>query len=183
MMNERDHELLSALMDGELDRFTAKRVIDQTLRDPEAIRRWKHYHLISDTLQHGLHGASGDELRDRVRLAIDNQPAAGGGALGWMKPAAGFALAASVAVVAVLGVQGLNQDDRGSGERLAANSASSNTASVHPTELLTVADRAEAERLAETQMQRYAVEHFRMTGGGINGALPSARIVSYSSGH
>lgn len=111
-MTEHDSELLSALVDGELDKFEAKRVLDQTL-DSEAMRaRWKHYHMISDVLHGELPLAGNEELPGRIRAAIEAEAVEPAGLVArsglHLKPVASFALAASVAVVAVLGFRAFN---------------------------------------------------------------------------
>lgn len=97
-------EELSACMDGELERskyhFAIKRLVEQ----PEASRRWARYHLIRATIK--KEGLAGHELASRVAAALREAPVIQVQPTPprWLKSLAGAAIAATVAVVAVMGM-------------------------------------------------------------------------------
>ncbi len=108
-MNKETLEHLSSLMDGEMSQDTAMFVARRMGSDPQLGLAWERYHLIRDCMR-----KPGDELA-LCRLTIDLDRlddeageadmvagAATRGRAAWLKPVSGFAIAASVAVVAVL---------------------------------------------------------------------------------
>jgi len=105
-MNEKTAELTSALLDGELDRDSQSRAVAAVLAaGPEALGRFGRYRLIGDVMR-GESTVPASSVVDQVRLALRDDPVV----LAprprqtprWLRPAAGMAVAASVAVGAVL---------------------------------------------------------------------------------
>ncbi|KAA9133279.1 sigma-E factor negative regulatory protein [Marinihelvus fidelis] len=108
-MNKDTLEHLSSLMDGEMSQDTAKFVARRMGSDPEMSTTWERYHLIRDCMRR-----QGGELAlcrltvdlDRVDAEMAAEAAAEQAPARrvptWLKPASGFAIAASVAVMAVL---------------------------------------------------------------------------------
>lgn len=106
-MNEANKEQLSAFMDDELDGLQ-KDQVGQMLKDPELLDTWSRYHLVSDCLKRNLPEHLDRELAGKVSKSIEQEPAIvapGGLPRSFVKPAAGFAIAASVAALAILGIQ------------------------------------------------------------------------------
>ncbi len=106
-MNETKKERLSAFMDDETD-GGHKDLVDDLLKDPELLDTWSRYHLISDGLKQGLPGVMDTNLAKNVSDSLRDEPAIvapGRSAHTYLKPVAGFAIAASVAAVAILGIQ------------------------------------------------------------------------------
>ena len=114
-MNEQKREQLSALVDDELTQ-EASSVIESLLEDDEAKETWARYHLIGDSLRGHLPGQIGD-ISGNVSQAIASEPtilaparkSANRKSSNLMKPVMGFAIAASVAAVAIFNVQQANQ--------------------------------------------------------------------------
>ncbi len=114
-MNEQKREQLSALVDDELTQ-EASSVIESLLEDDEAKETWARYHLIGDSLRGHLPGQIGD-ISGNVSQAIASEPtilapakkSANRKSSDLMKPVMGFAIAASVAAVAIFNVQQANQ--------------------------------------------------------------------------
>lgn len=111
-MNEQQQESLSALFDGEVSDFEVRRVLAEV--DADARGRWQRYQLISSAVAHKL-----DEnlltinVADAVAAEIADEPvlkAASGSkpSRSWLKPVVGFAAAASIAFVSVVGIQTLD---------------------------------------------------------------------------
>lgn len=104
-------ERLSALADGELDRREAALLLARLMREPELCKTWERYHFVREALRGGaLTPAHARTFAERVRQAIENEPATRfsldiATIPGWFKPLAGLAVAASVALVAILGIQ------------------------------------------------------------------------------
>lgn len=114
-MNEQKREQLSALVDDELTQ-DASSVIESLLEDDDAKETWIRYHLISDSLRGHLPAQIGD-ISGNVRQAIASEPtvlapakkSANRKSSDLIKPVMGFAIAASVAAVAIFNIQQANQ--------------------------------------------------------------------------
>jgi len=125
-MSDRLKESISALVDGEAGELELRRILNADKADVDDT--WLNYQLISDVLsqQASISGEmntkkameesppkSFGDISMRVRDAIDQEDAL---ALdtsptnnrGWLRPAGGFAVAASVALTVVFGVRGFN---------------------------------------------------------------------------
>ena len=109
-MNEQKREQLSALVDDELTQ-EASSVIESLLEDNEAKETWARYHLIGDSLRGHLPGQIGD-IAGNASQRIASEPtilAPRKKSPDIMKPVMGFAIAASVAAVAIFNVQQAKQ--------------------------------------------------------------------------
>ena len=110
-MNEQQQETLSALFDGEASEFETRRLLNE-LSD-EDLERWHQFQVISDASQNKLEQSTFSfSVVDAVAAAIADEPAPVADTVvtkqvkqAWFKPLIGFAAAASVAFVAVLGIQ------------------------------------------------------------------------------
>jgi sigma-E factor negative regulatory protein RseA len=108
-------EAISALMDGEAEDADA---LDVLIQNGSLRRTWGRYHMISDCLGGRLPAQLDRRLADRVAAAIRSEPAIVAPAperapRQLLRPLAGLAIAASVAAVAILGVQQQRADDTG----------------------------------------------------------------------
>ena len=106
-MSTESREHLSCLMDGEISRDTGRFLVRRLGADQELCATWARYHLVRDCLRNPGAGFASADLSSRVRQAIEReaQPAARRrGVPRWLKPMAGAAVAASVALLAVLAV-------------------------------------------------------------------------------
>jgi len=113
-------EELSAFMDGESGQ-PAESVIASVRNDAELQGAWRRYHLAADSLRGQLPAqVPAADLAARISKALDQQPTilsprqdprAIGRRL--LKPAAGMAIAASVALVAIVGLRGIDQTGTG----------------------------------------------------------------------
>lgn len=110
-MTDQQREHVSAFMDGELDAQESDRLIS-SLRDEASLRQsWARYHLIGEALRNNLPGTVNHDLAQRVSCALDTEPtllaprqiASRRTTPPYFKPVVGWAMAASVAVVAVIG--------------------------------------------------------------------------------
>ena len=106
-MSETTREHISSLMDGEISRETSRFLVRRLGSDEELCATWARYHLVRDCLRHQDGSISGEDLCSRVNRALeDEEPSVPARRLpmGWLKPVAGTAIAASVALAAVLAV-------------------------------------------------------------------------------
>lgn len=180
-------ERMSALVDGELDATTRESALDQIGADPELRGAWMRYHLISDALHGTLASDAGASLADRVRDAVREEPAV----LAAPRPerpreslwryAGGVALAASVAMVAVLGLRGLDAE-RGAGPDLLAGQTAGGATPV-ATEPRLAGMRWDVDRPdLEAKLNSYLVNHSAYTGSGVYVMKPYVRVVGYHAG-
>jgi len=103
-MSESNREHLSCLMDGELDRSAQQFLLRRMAEDSEMTEAWRRFHTLRACM-HGESLATGN-LAERVAAAISDEPVAmpGSRMAAWFKPIAGGAIAASVALVAIVGI-------------------------------------------------------------------------------
>jgi sigma-E factor negative regulatory protein RseA len=109
-MKEKLHEQLSALVDDELEAAEQALLLRQIGADPVLRERLARYQVISDALQNHLPPRLDIGFHKSVQVALQDEPAVHVEAsrfAGMLKPAAGLAVAASVAVVAVLSLQSI----------------------------------------------------------------------------
>ena len=180
-MTDCKHEKISALVDGE-DIAGRAEVVDHLLKDEALRANWARYHLIADCLRGRLSGAISDvsetvshRLKDEpVIFSPEHKKPVN------LKPLAGLAIAASVAMLAVLVVQ--------MGDRAAAPAPPAAVASGPPAGgasqsfAFEKAPLLPARAVADQRMKNYLVNHneFR-TNGGINGIPPYVRMVTFES--
>ena len=106
-MNEANKEQLSAFMDDEVDGLH-KSQVDRMLKDPELLDTWSRYHLVSDCLKRNLPEHLDRDMAGKISESIEREPAIvapGVMSHSFAKPVAGFAIAASVAALAIFGIQ------------------------------------------------------------------------------
>lgn len=106
-MNEAKKEQISAFMDGETDGRHQTQV-SQMLKDPELMGVWSRYHLISDCLKQYMPNRIDKNLAENISISLRKEPAIiapDRHAHPYIKPVAGFAIAASVAALAIFGIQ------------------------------------------------------------------------------
>jgi negative regulator of sigma E activity len=112
-MTDRVKEQLSACLDGELPEGELDLLLKQVGRDPELRASLGRYALIGETLRAQGSVAAPADFSRRVAAAIAAeppleaaaQPIAARRPVQWLRPAAGFAIAAGVAAVAILSLQ------------------------------------------------------------------------------
>ena len=104
----RRTEAVSALMDGEVDEMELHRTLKDIADSPEARASWHRYQLAALAMRRELPETLID-LSGPIREAIEQESNPSAFTQRWVKPAGRFAVAASVAMVAVLGVQQFSQ--------------------------------------------------------------------------
>ncbi len=178
-MSEDIRARLSALVDGELTESDAVRMLNLLNRDAELKQIWERYHLVSDVIRHHLPSITSVDLVERVRQSLDAEPVvflpSARRAIS-LKPVASLALAASIAIVAVLGFRGY----LGTGHVDNDVVAQTETGQAVPAG---AGMRWDVDRPGvEQRLNTYLVNHHGHTGHGMGSMLPYARIVAYNGG-
>jgi len=113
-MKPKLHEQLSALIDDELAPAEHALLVRRLAQDAALRQRLARYQLASDGLRNHLPGYVDAAFHLRVQAALQDEPAPQPGTArlaGLFRPVAGVAMAASVAVVAVLALQSVRQEE------------------------------------------------------------------------
>jgi negative regulator of sigma E activity len=135
-MSKGVNESISSLFDDELDEVERSKLIDTLKRSDEYMDVWHRYSLVSQALKRDLPNSPGNELFLRVRHAIESEPALLFPSASHVEnehgltnvvdiarkpdvhdarksnPMFGFAVAASFALMTVLGVQFLSPNNK-----------------------------------------------------------------------
>jgi sigma-E factor negative regulatory protein RseA len=107
-MKNNIHEQLSALVDDELSDAEHALLIRQLSADSALRHTLSRYQMVSDSIHSNLPQQVDCHFHERVRAALQDEAAIHSAhrvSARWYRPVAGFALAASVAVVAVVSLQ------------------------------------------------------------------------------
>ena len=177
MSNQFD-ERFSALVDGEETQTSD--VLSKLQQDDELRQRWQRYHVIRDAMTGHVEGQSLPDISASVSQALENEPTVlapkpkTSRLQTIYKQASGFAVAATVATVAVITVQ----------QTQVAQNTNVQTAAVNPpanVQLTTVNSRLDSA--VESKLSGYLVHHneYSVTAK-MQGALPYMRIVSVTPG-
>ncbi len=183
-MNESNKEQLSAFIDGEHD---GDHMLDKLIHDVSMKETWSRYHLIGDCLRDNLPEKISNQVSTNVSKALRDEPtilAPKNTKQFNFKPFAGFAIAASVAMVAVFSIKSDNDQNSPSigAPSLAATTVSQPQAFDFPEpQVLPAAVKKSdtPESLANQRLNNYLMNHSEYrSNGGVNGILPYARVVT-----
>lgn len=117
----QQQEQMSAFMDGETD---SSEVLDAIKNDAELQGRWQRYHVIRSGLRKEATVAPQLDITSQVAAALENEPTImapkrsgwrkvfSGGVAPFARQSGQLAVAASVAIAVILGVQQLNQPEQ-----------------------------------------------------------------------
>lgn len=201
--DKQRNEQLSALLDNDMTEQELAQFMDDLKRDPlaegETLQR---YQLIGKTLRGELDSAAFIDVSAAVQRAIEleSPPVSNVRVLRprWlpsmqklMRPAAGLAIAASVAMVTVVSVRVLQQNapDTAPGQSM----VEANTAPVVPVNAqraqqvqvvaagtLSTANTVTPNQASDNQMREYLIRHSGVAGQTtMQGVMPYARAVSF----
>jgi len=189
-MSDQKREQLSALMDDEQCDF---KTIDALYNDALLRQTWSRYHLISDCLKGRLPEQVDTLVADRVKASLQDEAVIVTPNFAehkhyiqrLLKPAAGLAIAASVATVAILGLQ---QDERAhvldKNTTIAANTMVKNT----PVTFVASQDPVDNGEIKSIENQDQAkLDHYLVnyneyrSNSGVQAILPYVRIVAYET--
>lgn len=179
-MTENRDALISASVDGELEGHEHDQAIDHLVGSNESMARLGRYHLIGDAMRGDLPDLVDHGLAARVSGALDAEPTV-------LKPRArparkpvlsgpigGFAIAASVALVAVLGVRSLPVE-----ERSPVVTPEIAAAPVQNRDIVPVTANGNRAIPRDGRLNSYVLDHFEHgTSSSMKGMLPYVIIVS-----
>ncbi|HHB12016.1 MAG TPA: hypothetical protein ENK62_02305 [Chromatiales bacterium] len=183
---ESSHEVLSVFADGECTEFECRQVVRDLVEDEALRRKLERYELIGAVLreEHVLQvdPAFADRVMARIRpfeSGPESEAAAHHVPSGWRsrywRPAAGLAVAATVAVVTVLGVRALT-----TAERPVQMAAQSTAGAVEvPAKEEGTGARTEPSWEGSPELTDYLVHHAEFAP--MRGTLPYARVVGYET--
>ena len=185
-MNDEIREQLSALADDELSDAERPLLLGRLQRDPALRACLGRYELIGEVMR-GAGDAAALGVAERVRKALDDElplTATARGRAGWLKPVAGLAVAASVALVAVLAVNTLHKPGGEAATALASAGPAAGTPAV-----VAGVDNPEGEQWdrldpsVDKRLAGYLVNHNEYAASrGVQGVMPYVRIVGYDTG-
>ena len=181
-MNQNHRERISALMD-DVELTSAE--LDALLADSASAPVWGRYHLIRDAVQNELSSETYLDISSQVALAIDKEPAI-------LAPrqikkrspwqsAVGFAMAASVFAVALLGWQQIQSPATNDAVNATAPSFASQPVNLNETQV------APIHRVVSTpsqdderaRLEELLINHSEaVSANGINVMMPYTRVVS-----
>lgn len=113
-MSDKSNQNISELMDGEFDSHSSRFLLKRMLSDEKLSRTWNSYHLLRNYLQKEKNDLLQVDMGKRVRSALENRHVlpetndVSHKSTRWIKPFLGFAIASSVAFMAVLTFQLVN---------------------------------------------------------------------------
>lgn len=178
-MADKTAEQVSAFMDGESEAEEIEFVFRRLGRDSDLKVAWQRYHLIRDAMKSNLPNTLDESFAERIQRAIDEEfplpKSASNLGFSWYKPAAGFAVAASVAMVITLwAVQGEFPNDASLRLANGVTSAQTQRVDVDPR----VVDATDLP----SRLNSYFVNHNEYASmNTVYGVLPYARMVGYDT--
>ncbi len=188
--DDRVAEGLSALADGECDELESARTL-KALRADAALRdRWSRIHLARAVMRGEHGGLLGEDFAGRVARAVDGEahmlvperaaeepprPRR------WARPLAGLAIAASVAVVSVVGLQSLERDAPQRSALLAETPLTGVEAPLAVPAAVNGGTRWDLDRGEIAQrLNGYLLNHMEYAAmGEMQGMLPYSRLAGY----
>ncbi len=194
-MSESNNKLISALMDGEAEGNNDK-LYDALLHDQMMRDTWSRYHLIADCLRnqapYTISCQASSQVSRVVMQSLRTEPTvlAAHKTKRFLKPMLGFALAASVAMVAVFSVHHSNKIDPMTATPVVVASATDNDSSrpqlskrLETQVLPASASSTDApETVANQRLNNYLMNHNQYrSNGSMNGILPYVRLVAIES--
>ena len=190
-MSKYSREQLSALLDDELGDETG--ITLQALGNNDEHRQtWSRYNLIGECLRGNLPEHIDPKIADKIRDAIESEPAILAPhrkTSRFLKPVMGFAIAASVAVVVILGLQQSNT----SPSFVPVQSLAINQSALPNQQLVTNDTQQQSGQYfkqlpvvksvdAGSRLNRYLVNYNEYrANAGMQGILPYVRIVAYET--
>lgn len=180
-MNDNMSEQVSALTDDALPEAERSLALRRLCADPALRDQWERYHFMRDAFHNELPAKMARSLPQRVMAALEDEPQPVRPS-GWRrlsrtisKPLAGLAVAASVAAMAIVGLEhlmGPDQDLRSPAPPMAAVDR-------------TLQDQVVGTRWDQPELgnrlNAYLVNHSEYTGTSLQGMLNYVRIAGYDS--
>jgi len=204
--NENDQQVsltehLSALLDDEAGSFEQRRVLDELKSNDDLCKNLSHFALIGESMRSRASVAVADtSFLAGIHEQIDAEPAyhevqledktqtatlVAKNQRSWLRPVGGFALAASVAAISVIGVQNYQQVD----QPTEAIVTTQDVNVIKPSQVVTVVEDAasnmsvnneyrQANAHARSFLKRYVDSH--MQYASTSTFVPSVRVIAYA---
>lgn len=171
-------EKLSALVDAELEELEERRTLRALAGNADLRAAWERYHLIRAVMTRELGTLANPGLPERVMAQLEADTSGRRSSLRFWPLAGGFAVAASVAAIAILALQTLQQPlNAPSAPLTVASNAPALPAAATP--VAATKDVAAAKNFEEP-LYPYLVGHNEfMPTVGMGGMLPYVRVVAY----
>jgi sigma-E factor negative regulatory protein RseA len=195
-MSEQIRESLSALMDGEANELELARVLKH--KDSDELRStWMRYHLVRQTLSDAAASYTETDVSIAVMAALESESAIEIKPVArwnnFLRPAASFAVAASVFAAVLVGSQFyglLGMDVNGTAELAARVStvgmvntlggSASQARYVAPGNAMSQPSLTDYNKLARQRLQRYMLNHTEEASlNAPQGMMPYARLASF----
>ena len=163
-MSKETREHISSLMDGEVSREASRFLVRRLGSDEELCATWARYHVARDCLRNPDGGLAREDLCARVNQALEEEqlPAQSRKGLAWLRPVAGAAIAASVALVAVFAVNPGGNPGVTPTTSMAGTTAVESFSSPQGLPGSTVATQA----VSTQRMNSYLLRHYQAAGNG-----------------
>lgn len=176
-------EIVSEIIDQQVDPRELGEAIDQVARDRAACEKWRNYHLIGDVIR-GEVNTTGACMMDRLQRTMEQEPTILAPAAeaerniskpnpdAW-KSAGLFAVAASIALMAVLTLAPESSTLKNEGSVIAEHNQDSTEGAIAMT------DAQRQQQQFEAEFGQMLVEHGEFTATpGLNGLIAYAKMVS-----
>jgi len=173
-------EQLSAFIDDELPAAEARLLLARLERDEDLRTACATYYLTGECLRGGLAAVHARDLCGRVMAALDSEPAPARVRRlpGWLKAGSGLAVAATVAVVAILGLQ--QQAGQSLPSEVVPTVAGTDIQQVNYANFRP-ASWSQAQPEVQNQLNRYLLQHNEHTAPqSVQGMLPYVHIAAYN---
>lgn len=178
-MNESSRENLSCLIDDELDRKGRKFLLRRLAEDTDMKAAWNRMHMVRACLHQEKLATS--DLVSRVAAALDGDPSPQAPLLTrWVRPLAGGAIAASVALMAIVGINSsmLERGPGGANDAEQPGFVSQSTALDEPFTRSAVPVSYDEDRRAQRQrIGSYVLRHHQAVGN--SGFISYVPIVTH----
>ena len=201
-MTEKLTEQLSALMDNECTEHERALALRRLGKEIELLACWQRYHLISDAVKGNmpsivtpdfsirmskLIAAEAPLSESQTKVQIDRHKRSSSARPAWLKPVAGFAVAASVTGVALLGLRVLDsvsiEGTQLVQQTMQPASLKESTPAAPTESALKIAATPSTEQDQKVEkLNAYLANHNELaTLNGINGVMPYVRMVNYQA--
>jgi len=193
-------EEISALMDGEVSEQEMQQSLREMRNDPEQRDCWEQYHIIGDALRNNLPPSLNRDFVNNISQAIAKEDLPVPEVIpskqkiintakrrhAIANPFTGFALAASVAMVAYVGVGMIAVDEQAAGSRMAsaptvvapsAQQFASNSTLQSGVQTVQGQQWNTSKPAVESKLNNYLYSHRNVAGAVRPTVIPQARLV------
>lgn len=183
-MTKRHEEVLSAFVDEETSTFETRLSVKEIVTNDDQRSRWERYHLIRDTMRGNVPPIVDKDFSNKIMTTIDGAAASdlpsersNRQPYAMLKPFAGVAIAACVAVVTVLSVKALIVNAPSVNTGAVAQLDAGDQQAVRRRETDARGSLSSSNPREEARLNSYLVNHAEYASR--RSMIPYARIVGY----